>query len=268
MPEQAPSIASAGSPVDSGPKLTSETIDAILQDFRTWLERAAQQSAPSTPDVGGGKESAQSAFSWQMLAAEFTALRQEVNLQTRASRAQLEHNAGALQQLENAAQALEEARSETDREDKSDGILRPLLKTLVDVYDALALARREVERVEKTMIARAGLDASRMAKSRPWWRSWQAGAVVPAAEGQDRQVLSSILVGYKMGLQRLERSLRQHQLEPIECVGEPFDPECMEVVEVVNEPGRQGTEVVEEVRRGYRWRGRLFRSAQVRVSRP
>ena len=75
---------------------------------------------------------------------------------------------------------------------------------------------------------------------------------------QARQVLASILVGYTMGLQRLERALTQHEVEPIDCVGESFDPESMEVVEVVNEPGREGTEVIEEVRRGYLWRGRLF----------
>ena len=42
----------------------------------------------------------------------------------------------------------------------------------------------------------------------------------------------------------------------------------MEVVEVVPGPGRASTEVIEEVRRGYRWRGRVFRFAQVRVAKP
>ena len=54
-------------------------------------------------------------------------------------------------------------------------------------------------------------------------------------------MISSVLVGYTMGLQRIERALQQQGLEPIECVGLPFDPECMEVVEVIAEPGRQGT---------------------------
>jgi molecular chaperone GrpE len=68
-------------------------------------------------------------------------------------------------------------------------------------------------------------------------------------------------------LQRLERAIEQQGLEAIECVGEPFDPETMEVAEVVREPGRDSTEVLEEIRRGYFWRGRLFRYAQVRVAR-
>jgi molecular chaperone GrpE len=42
----------------------------------------------------------------------------------------------------------------------------------------------------------------------------------------------------------------------------------MEVAEVVREEGRASTEVLDEIRRGYRWHGRLFRYAQVRVAKP
>jgi molecular chaperone GrpE len=70
-----------------------------------------------------------------------------------------------------------------------------------------------------------------------------------------------------MSVQRLERALQQHGLEPIPCVGQPFDPETMEVVEVVPQSDGGGSEVVEEVRRGYLWRGRVFRFAQVKVAK-
>ncbi|MBI1917737.1 MAG: nucleotide exchange factor GrpE, partial [Planctomycetes bacterium] len=46
-----------------------------------------------------------------------------------------------------------------------------------------------------------------------------------------------------------------------------FDPERMEVLEAVANTGRPPAEVIEEVRRGYLWRGRVFRFAQVRVAR-
>ena len=68
-------------------------------------------------------------------------------------------------------------------------------------------------------------------------------------------------------LQRLERAMRQHGLEPTEAVGQPFDPERMEVLEAVTDSGRPPGEVLEEVRRGYLWNGRVFRYAQVRVAR-
>ncbi len=203
--------------------------------------------------------------------------------------------------------ALEDRAPDDAGEGQDDESLRPLLKTLVETFDALALARREVQRAETNLdelLARATLPADNAAdqaqepvparSGRPLgrlarvWNSWfgpQAVAEPPSAgqahlaayrraetvrshaAEQARQVLASILVGYAMSLQRLERSLAQYELEPIDCVGELFDPECMEVVEAVAEPGRQSTEVLEEVRRGYRWRGRLFRFAQVRVAR-
>jgi molecular chaperone GrpE (heat shock protein) len=47
----------------------------------------------------------------------------------------------------------------------------------------------------------------------------------------------------------------------------PFDPELMEVVEAVADSGQSAGEVIEEVRRGYLWHGRIFRYAQVRVAK-
>src|SRR5205823_52193 len=49
----------------------------------------------------------------------------------------------------------------------------------------------------------------------------QADAVRGQAASQIRQVFSSIIVGYTMSLQRLERAIAQHGLETIDCVGEP-----------------------------------------------
>jgi molecular chaperone GrpE len=71
-----------------------------------------------------------------------------------------------------------------------------------------------------------------------------------------------------MSIQRLERAFAQHGLEPIPCAGRPFDPETMEVAEVVRDEARASTEVIDQVRPGYRWHGKLFRCAQVRVARP
>jgi molecular chaperone GrpE len=280
-----------------------------LQDFRAWLLEA------QLPQAGGAEEPE---FHWQTLVAEFTALRHEVNLQTRAARAQSDQNAEALKHLDEALAAVEGARP--TEQGQPDEALRPLLKTLVDVYDALALARREVVRVQTVVnaalarweqvpgsaaeLVRTDVAHPPATKSRPWWRWWLAagagsGESISAlrnkiadlerrlarqqeslvqmqrdqsssqtAGEQVRQLLESILAGYTMGLARIERALAQYAVETIHCVGEPFDPECMEVVEVVTEPGRSGTEVLEEIRRGYHWRGRLFRHALVRVARP
>jgi molecular chaperone GrpE len=290
-----------------------DAIEGVLQDFRAWLQEAIQRQPAE--EAGDADEAG---FSWQTLVAEFTALRHEVNLQTRAARAQTEQNAEAVKQFDEALAALDAARHADAGQ--ADEALRPLLKTLIDIYDALALARREVARVQAAVeasltrlealpetIAEAVRNLAvrpSFARQRPWWHRWSSvvkGPDAPTQNLQDRivelesllvrqqhfieqlrgdravrwqageqvrQFLISVITGYTMSLQRLDRALAKHDLQVMECVGEPFDAECMEVVEVVAEPGRVGTEVLEEVRRGYLWRGRVFRHAQVRVARP
>jgi molecular chaperone GrpE len=269
--------------------MTPEAIEAILGDFRAWLLEAREAPpVESAPD-----------FDVATVLQHFIALRQEVNLQTRASRGQLEQNAQTILLLQEAlgtAHRHQNARS--DRAERADEeLLRPVLKALVDAHDALSLAEREVRRQRECVPEPApatvdvpappamnlkfphwarwlGLDVSIEAQLAPLraWHVEQSRARTPFSVDESaqksQQALDAVLVGYRMSLQRLERAMQQQGLEPIACVGEPFDPETMEVAEVAREDGRTRTEVTQEIRRGYRWRGRLFRFAQVRVVRP
>lgn len=227
-------------------------------------------------------ESASEPLDLHTLLSQFVALRHEINLLTRASRSQMEQNAQALQQLGQAVQALQATPRDTGDGDAS---LRPLLKTLVELADALGLARREVQRGHEALavsLARLTEAAASLPPPAPpavpFWKRLFGGqeeapewpAVEPQAEeaaAHVRRVLDSIVVGYTMSLQRVERALQQYGLEPIPATGQPFDPERMEVLEAVPDSGRPTGEVLEEVRPGYLWQGRVFRPAQVRVAR-
>ena len=227
----------------------------MLADFRAWL-REATVPPPPAPDA--------EAIDLHTLLAQFTALRHEVHLQTRAARAQQEQTAEALAALQQS--------QPVDRD--GDEALRPLLKALVDVYDSLSLAEREVRRAQDHVAPPQSAPTPPAAAPSFWSRLFgrkpvSAERPQQAAPAADRapQVLASVLTGYTMSLQRVERALRQHGLEPIPAVGEPFDPERMEVLEVVNDSGRPSGEVVGEVRRGYLWRGRVLRFAPVRVAK-
>jgi molecular chaperone GrpE len=258
--------------------LTPERIELALADFRRWLYEVA--ASPSIPTRAATD---QEALDLHTLLAQFTALRHEVNLQTRSSRAQQEQNNQALEQLGQTMDALRQAQAaarEAARQD-DDSVLRPLLKTLVDAHDALALAAREVQRGRDAVLE--ALDraesAAQMAvpqRGSYWARLFGAAPSPPAplppgemgkAAERARQLLEALLAGYTMSLQRLERTLREAGLEPIHVVGAPFDPEQMEVVAAVAESSRPAGEVIEEVRRGYLWNGRVFRYAQVSVAR-
>jgi molecular chaperone GrpE len=283
--------------------LSPQAIEAVLADFRAWLSAA---------DVAEPPPAAEEVDLFTLL-GQLTALRHEVNLQTRAVRAQQEQGAEALRQLAAALDVARQAQAAARERDGAgpDERVRPLLQTLVDLYDALALAGREIGRAQETVVPvlqglAADLESPKeeaepappAAPPRPsWWgrffgtptsdaarlraeverlrdqrRGERRAQAERASQARDaaeriRQALGALVTGYSMSLQRVERALRQHGLEPIAAVGRPFDPERMEVLDAVAGGGRPPGEVLDEVRRGYLWNGRVFRYAQVRVAK-
>jgi molecular chaperone GrpE len=240
----------------------------VLADFRDWLSEVTEPPHPAAPAAGAP------AVDLHTLVAQFTALRHEVNLQTKATRTSLEQTGEALQEL---GEALEELR-ERPAEDEE---VTPLLRALVDVYDNLALALRQVTRQRETLEKPLSELAVAPSPARPagfWARLFGPAAPESAARMERgrraaeaatlvRSALDGLIAGYRMSLARVDRALAEFELEPIPVEGEPFDPELMEVVEVAGDTGRPAGEVIEEVRRGYTRGETVFRYAQVRVAR-
>jgi len=296
--------------------MTTERIEAVLADFRRWLSMLETPPTPVTANAN---------VDLFTLVGQFSALRQEVNMQTRATRSALEQNAGVLEKLEQLSEALnEQPETEVEKTWSSDE-LRSLLKSIVDVYDALAIAGKQLIKQRELLSKMLDELVAQVSESLPplpettlqpivrdvhvnpersgvWKRlfgsqpasvdvsiattellvereklhRWREKAIARSA-GVNEQVralgqrlrdsLDGLITGYTMSLKRIERVLPQYGLEPLPCEGESFDPETMEVVEVVADSGRSPGEIIEEVRRGYYWNGKLFRYAQVRVAR-
>lgn len=210
-------------------------------------------------------------FDLSTVVAQFTALRHDVNLQTKAVRAVAEQ----------ATTTPKPAAPDTSA---------PLLKALIEIADALSASHRQIETV------RAGVEpllAKLSAPSLPAPPSatkpgflgrlfggssnqaeWVREAV--AADGQRTStaaeataklspLLAGVADGYTMSLRRVEKALEMAGMLAIPTVGRAFDPELMEAVEVVS-GGPSGT-VVEEVRRGYTRNGSVVRFALVKVAR-
>jgi molecular chaperone GrpE len=242
--------------VPAGP-LTPERVDAVLADFRGWLTELL--SPP--PSANNGEPPPVDLSS---VVAQVTALRHEVNLQTKASRAAVEQTAEALKLAATPKPAAD-----------ADEAVKPLVKALVDIADALALSAKQVEKArsaaEGAILAASAPVASMSPKPGFFAQLFRTPPPPPCkhAEVFDflKVVIGGVGDGYGMSLRRVERVLPQFGLEPVECAGKPFDPELMEVVEAVDGNGRPSGTVVEEVRRGYRWHGKPFRFAQVKVAR-
>lgn len=208
------------------------------------------------------------------LVSQFTALRHEVNMQTKAARAAVESNAETLRQLAAAPVAK-----------TGDDDLRPLLKAVLDIADSLDLAHAQVERLHGTIEPLlADLRSAPTPTDPPpgfvgkLLRSLSGGAERQqslddrAAKGSEAaaktsQLLAAAAEGYNLSRRRIERLLPTFDLERIPAVGQMFDPDTMEAVERVDGADRPAGEVLDEVRPGYLWKGRVLRYAQVRVSR-
>jgi molecular chaperone GrpE len=213
----------------------------VLADFRRWLEElpgepGASATAVLSPSKTPVADAPGSPVDLATLVGAFTALRHEVNLQTKATRAQSEQFAAALEAVNQPANV--------------DDASRPLVKAVTEVFDTLTRTTAEIDRLQQS-------------EQEPpsFWQKLLGRKSAVA----DR--LNSALTGLRMSERRVERLMLEAGLEPVEAVGKQFDPETMEAVEAI--PGGEyppGT-VVDELRRGYLWNGRVFRFAQVRVAK-
>lgn len=251
-------------------------VEQVLADFRDWLRDFADPSDPP-PAVAP--------FDLHALVGQLAALRHDVSLQTKAARALTEQTVVSVASIRESVAKPAPAPVE----------VRPLVKAVIDVADALATAHAQVGRmmtandsplppVPDELIALVNappsvkpvgllgrLVGTTLAPSpdcepiRKWLTALTLSEENRATE---RKVLSekleAVADGYAISLRRVERILPQFGLEAIVCIGRPFDPETMEAVEL--ESGDPGM-VVREVRRGYRWDGKPFRPAQVTVGR-
>jgi molecular chaperone GrpE len=101
------------------------------------------------------------------------------------------------------------------------------------------------------------------------------GALLPVMENLRRAMeaaegggsLDTLLEGLRGTLSGFESALASGGVEAITAIGERFDPELHEAVDVVEvEPARDGL-VTAEYSRGYRMGGQLLRPARVQVGR-
>lgn len=217
-------------------------------------------------------------FDLSTVVAQFTALRHDVNLQTKATRTATEQATELAKQFT--------ATPKPSAPDQS----APLLKGLIEIADALANSHRQIESVRtglEPLLAKLSAPAlpeppaagkpgffGRLVGGSTALSDWARDATAADAQRTSTAVeatakLSPLLTGmadgYTMSLRRVEKALESAGLVAIPTVGRPFDPELMEAVEVVS--GGSSGVVVEEVRRGYIRNGSVVRFALVKVAR-
>jgi molecular chaperone GrpE len=128
--------------------------------------------------------------------------------------------------------------------------------------------KRETDEIRQRLTRTAGERAARE-------KAAFVGALLPVMENLRRAMeaaegggsLDTLLEGLRGTLSGFESALASGGIEAITSVGEQFDPELHEAVDVVEvEPERDGL-VTAEYSRGYRMGGQLLRPARVQVGR-
>ncbi len=83
----------------------------------------------------------------------------------------------------------------------------------------------------------------------------------------ENQSTGPILEGVGMIYRQLEEVLKKQGMEEVEAEGRPFNPHLHEAVQVEVTDRCPEDTVLEVIRKGYLYRGRLLRPAEVKVSR-
>ncbi len=97
--------------------------------------------------------------------------------------------------------------------------------------------------------------------------------LLPACDNFERAIVSSkennnfdsLLEGIEMVYRQIKDVLANEGLEEIESIGKPFNPEYHQAVMQVEYDGESGI-VVEELQKGFTYKGKVIRPAMVKVS--
>ncbi len=256
--------------------------EELLGRFREWLGRTDREiyGLDALEDSGEPpvEEGVFSDVSLLQLIEAFTALRQELKLQTKSARGLEETFQQALTELDEAAEQMRSV--EAEERVVAEQAARPLLEALIELDEALERGMRSVEKTHHQLVREAlhrHQQASRQRwKQMVWWQRLLAkpwyDASLELFEEQlqhlHRTKIQPMLEGYQLIYRRLERTLQQLQIERVDCLGQPFDPARMTVVELVDSDEHPPETVLEVIRPGYLWQERCIRFAEVRAVRP
>jgi molecular chaperone GrpE len=144
-----------------------------------------------------------------------------------------------------------DTRAAEERDELRDQLLR--MRAEFDNY------RKRIERDRAQMIARASEDALR--------------DILPIIDDLERALaadpgpdVASFHQGVEMIYKQMLDLLARRGLEPIDAIGQDFDPNIHEAVAYEPAAGRREGEIIGELRKGYRIGDRLVRPSMVRVA--
>ena len=210
--------------------------EEILTRFRGWLEQTRSE-CDSLDEYAADGEGPGEAVGLYQLVEQFTALRHDMKLLTKASRGTEERNEATLLSLQ---AAIEQFRGvESKEEEAADRTARPLAEALVELDESLVRCRSVIEQAKHRVLKdvhtelKEGRDRlDKLFRAQPWWRRLLCRPWHEAARGlysghvadTHRNIFDSLLEGYDLIENRLRRTMVQRSIVRMQCLGERADP--------------------------------------------
>jgi molecular chaperone GrpE len=212
--------------------------EKVFEDFSAWI--AALPDKPVTENHASGEPATMDSCDLFTMLSEFTALRQEIRIQSREQVKTLSTLSGfidAYQETSNLFKDRTQALAKLEENIRSSCEKRTVLPFL-EIRDALV----------------RGLGAcTAMAASKSFFR--------PVPRG-----IESVVEGYEMAIRRMDRALASVNVMPVVTVGNRFDPKTMKAVDKRSGSGMEKGMVVAELQAGFVRGQEVLRTAEVVVS--
>src|SRR6266550_7807919 len=167
-----------------------------------------------------------------------------------------EEGEGTSQTSDPGAVADRGAISETDKlRAERDALLDRLARLQAEFDNARKRAAREQQEFREFAAADV------IKNILPVMDSFERALKAPAGDAND------LRSGLELIYRQFQDALQKLGVQPIESVGKPFDPRVHEAIEMVDTNEAEDHHVLDELQRGYNFKGRLLRPAMVRVAR-
>lgn len=168
--------------------------------------------------------------------------------------------------VEKAVAEEEEARAEAaEGDDSPEGKMQELqeqvLRAQAEMQNVRRRAEIDVEKAHKFALEKFVKELLPVADS------LEKAVESTGGQGETTELVASIREGAEMTLSLFMNSLKKFNVEQLDPVGEPFDPQQHEAMSMVPSPGAEPNSVVAVVQKGYTLNKRLVRPAMVVVAK-
>ncbi|MDO3384715.1 nucleotide exchange factor GrpE [Gilvimarinus sp. SDUM040013] len=174
-------------------------------------------------------------------------------------------------------EAVEAEQAETEQPEEAVEVdISSLQSQLQDLTAALANAKEQTLRAHaETQNARRRAEAD-VEKAHKFGQEKLVADLLPVVDNLERALASidvedesfkAVVEGIELTLKSFTDTLTKHQVEPVNPVGEPFDPQLHQAMSMIESPDSEPNTVLDVFQKGYTLHGRLVRPAMVVVSK-